>query len=158
MFWRFCPCFRVSRDSDDFDDTDGKTLDYRHSRLEEVPNDVFNKERTLEELLLDSNCIRELPRQLFHCTGLRKLSLSDNDIQSLPPAIASLTNLEEINLSKNGVVDISPNIRSCKCLKSIDLSVNPLGKFPDGLTQLINLQELYLNDIFLEFLPANFGR
>ncbi|XP_009583230.1 PREDICTED: protein LAP2, partial [Fulmarus glacialis] len=29
---------------------------------------------------------------------------------------------------------------------------------PDGFSQLLNLTQLYLNDAFLEFLPANFGR
>ena len=28
----------------------------------------------------------------------------------------------------------------------------------EGLTMLINLKELYLNDTLLEFLPGNFGR
>lgn len=41
----------------------------------------------------------------------------------------------------------------------VDASINPLGpRLPDALTQLINLQELYLNDAFLEYLPANFGK
>ena len=33
-----------------------------------------------------------------------------------------------------------------------------MEKVPDSLTSLINLQELYLNDTYIEFLPANFGR
>lgn len=37
-------------------------LDYRHSSLTDVPGDVFNFERTLEELYTDSNQIRDLPR------------------------------------------------------------------------------------------------
>jgi hypothetical protein len=32
------------------------------------------------------------------------------------------------------------------------------GKLPEGATKLVALEELYLNDTFLEFLPANFGR
>lgn len=41
----------------------------------------------------------------------------------------------------------------------VEASINPLGpRLPDALTQLINLQELYLNDAFLEYLPANFGK
>jgi hypothetical protein len=37
-------------------------LDYRHSSLVNVPSDIFTCERTLEELFLDSNRIRDLPR------------------------------------------------------------------------------------------------
>ena len=37
-------------------------LDYRHCSLDDVPNEVFAYERTLEVLRLDSNNIRDLPR------------------------------------------------------------------------------------------------
>jgi len=43
-------------------DDDAISLDYRHSNLSDVPSDVFTHERTLEELHLDSNHIRDLPR------------------------------------------------------------------------------------------------
>lgn len=50
-------------------------------------------------------------------------------------------------------------MKQCKCLVVIEASINPLGpKLPDALTQLINLKELFLNDAFIEFLPANFGK
>lgn len=32
------------------------------------------------------------------------------------------------------------------------------SRLPDGFTQLLNLTQLFLNDAFLEYLPANFGR
>ncbi|PSN58457.1 hypothetical protein C0J52_00772 [Blattella germanica] len=118
---------------------DVRQLDYQHSMLQDVPPEVFAYERTLEELYLDSNRIRDLPRPLFHCHGLRILSMSDNEVQSLPPAIASLINLQHLDLSRNGIV-------------------NQLEKLPEGFTQLLSLEELYLNDTCLDFLPANFGR
>ncbi|XP_076307079.1 uncharacterized protein LOC143223255 isoform X2 [Tachypleus tridentatus] len=149
--FRHCPCFRSETD-------DVQVLEYSHCSLNDVPSEVFAYERTLEELFLDANQIKDLPRPLFHCHGLRKLVLSDNEIQSIPPAIASLINLETLDISKNGILEIPDNIKGCKCLHVIEASVNPLGKLPEGLTQLISLEELYLNDTFLEYLPANFGR
>ncbi|XP_042879925.1 mucin-12-like isoform X2 [Penaeus japonicus] len=137
---------------------DVRVLDYRHSALHDVPADVFASERTLEELLLDSNQLTELPRQLFYCHGLRELGLSDNELTSLPPAVASLINLTSIDLSKNAISDIPDNIKGCKQLAVVDASINPLCRLPEGFTQLLSLQELYLNDTFLEYLPANFGR
>ncbi|ROT64258.1 hypothetical protein C7M84_017818 [Penaeus vannamei] len=137
---------------------DVRVLDYRHSALSDVPADVFASERTLEELLLDSNQLTELPRQLFYCHGLRELGLSDNELTSLPPAVASLINLTSIDLSKNAISDIPDNIKGCKQLAVVDASINPLCRLPEGFTQLLSLQELYLNDTFLEYLPANFGR
>ncbi|POI30016.1 hypothetical protein CIB84_006234 [Bambusicola thoracicus] len=97
-------------------------------------------------------------QQLFNCQALRKLSIPDNDLSSLPTTIASLVNLRELDISKNGIQDFPENIKCCKCLTIIEASVNPVSKLPDGFTQLLNLTQLYLNDAFLEFLPANFGR
>lgn len=37
-------------------------IDRRHSNLNNVPDDVFRYARTLEELLLDANQIRDLPK------------------------------------------------------------------------------------------------
>ena len=37
-------------------------IDKRHCNLTSVPEDVLRHTRTLEELLLDANQIRELPR------------------------------------------------------------------------------------------------
>ncbi|CAN8010477.1 unnamed protein product, partial [Ixodes pacificus] len=92
--FRHCPCLRPARE-------EVRVLDYAHCGLEEVPSEVFNYERTLEELYLNANQIKDLPRPLFHCHGLRKLNLSDNDIQTLPPALSSLVGLEELDISKN---------------------------------------------------------
>ena len=66
-------------------------LDYAHRSLSDVPNEVFVYERTLEKIILDCNNIRDLPRQLFHCEGLRSLSVADNDVHVMPPALASLS-------------------------------------------------------------------
>uniref|UniRef100_A0A8C3LNM4 Leucine-rich repeat-containing protein 7 n=1 Tax=Chrysolophus pictus TaxID=9089 RepID=A0A8C3LNM4_CHRPC len=145
-----CRCFRGEEEI-------VSVLDYSHCGLQQVPKEVFNFERTLEELYLDANQIEELPKQLFNCQALRKLSIPDNDLSSLPTTIASLVNLRELDISKNGIQDFPENIKCCKCLTIIEASVNPVSKLPDGFTQLLNLTQLYLNDAFLEFLPANFG-
>lgn len=43
---------------------DMAVLDLRHCNLSSVPTDVFNAEPNLEEIYLDANQIRELPRVL----------------------------------------------------------------------------------------------
>ncbi|NWS75843.1 ERBIN protein, partial [Crotophaga sulcirostris] len=134
------------------------TLDYSHCSLEQVPKEIFTFEKTLEELYLDANQIEELPKQLFNCQSLQKLSLPDNDLTILPASIANLINLRELDVSKNGIQEFPENIKNCKVLTVVEASVNPISKLPDGFSQLLNLTQLYLNDAFLEFLPANFGR
>ncbi|XP_051788465.1 leucine-rich repeat-containing protein 7 isoform X1 [Erpetoichthys calabaricus] len=146
-----CRCFRGEEEVI-------SVLDYSHCSLQQVPKEIFSFERTLEELYLDANQIEELPKQLFNCQALRKLSMPDNDLSNLPTTIASLVNLKELDISKNGIQEFPDNIKCCKCLTIVEASVNPIAKLPDGFTQLLNLTQLYLNDAFLEYLPANFGR
>uniref|UniRef100_A0A3B4D3U8 Disease resistance R13L4/SHOC-2-like LRR domain-containing protein n=1 Tax=Pygocentrus nattereri TaxID=42514 RepID=A0A3B4D3U8_PYGNA len=146
-----CRCFRGEEEVI-------SVLDYSHCSLQQVPKEIFSFERTLEELYLDANQIEELPKQLFNCQALRKLSIPDNDLSNLPATIASLVNLKELDISKNGIQEFPDNIKCCKCLSVVEASVNPITKLPDGFTQLLNLTQLFLNDAFLEYLPANFGR
>lgn len=68
--------------------------DLSHFSLSDVPAEIFNLERTLESLNLESNNIRDLPRQLFHCQELRVLKLADNDLHILPNAVSSLAHLQ----------------------------------------------------------------
>uniref|UniRef100_A0A7N6B0B9 Leucine rich repeat containing 7 n=1 Tax=Anabas testudineus TaxID=64144 RepID=A0A7N6B0B9_ANATE len=146
-----CRCFRGEEEVI-------SVLDYSHCSLQQVPKEIFSFERTLEELYLDANQIEELPKQLFNCQALKKLSMPDNDLSNLPPALASLVNLKELDISKNGIQEFPDNIKCCKGLSVVEASVNPITKLPDGFTQLLNLTQLFLNDAFLEYLPANFGK
>ncbi|XP_072310582.1 erbin isoform X3 [Eucyclogobius newberryi] len=134
------------------------SLDYSHCSLETVPKEIFGFEKTLQELYLDANQIEELPKQLFNCQLLHRLSLPDNDLTVLPAGIANLINLRELDVSKNSIQEFPENIKNCKVLTVVEASVNPISKLPDGFTQLLSLTQLYLNDAFLEFLPASFGR
>uniref|UniRef100_A0A674D6P7 Leucine rich repeat containing 7 n=1 Tax=Salmo trutta TaxID=8032 RepID=A0A674D6P7_SALTR len=135
-----CRCFRGEEEVI-------SVLDYSHCSLQQVPKEIFSFERTLEELYLDANQIEELPKQLFNCQALRKLSMPDNDLSNLPTTIASLVNLRELDISKNGIQEFPDNIKCCKCLSVVEASVNPIAKLPDGFTQLLNLTQLFLNDL-----------
>ncbi|XP_026573162.1 erbin isoform X3 [Pseudonaja textilis] len=153
LFVRLVPCRCLRGEEETV-----TALDYSHCSLEQVPKEIFTFEKTLEELYLDANQIEELPKQLFNCQSLYKLSLPDNELTTLPASIANLINLRELDVSKNGIQEFPENIKNCKVLAIVEASVNPISKLPDGFSQLLNLTQLYLNDAFLEFLPANFGR
>uniref|UniRef100_A0A671SVF7 Erbin n=1 Tax=Sinocyclocheilus anshuiensis TaxID=1608454 RepID=A0A671SVF7_9TELE len=153
LFLRLVPCRCLRGEEDPV-----TSLDYSHCSLEQVPKEIFSFEKTLEELYLDANQIEELPKQLFNCQLLYRLSLPDNDLTVLPLGIANLINLKELDVSKNSIQEFPENIKNCKVLAIVEASVNPISKLPEGFTQLLSLNQLYLNDAFLEFLPASFGR
>uniref|UniRef100_A0A6Q2WWT7 PDZ domain-containing protein n=1 Tax=Esox lucius TaxID=8010 RepID=A0A6Q2WWT7_ESOLU len=153
LFVRLVPCRCLRGEEETV-----TSLDYSHCSLETVPKEIFGFEKTLEELYLDANQIEELPKQLFNCQLLHRLSMPDNDLTVLPAAIANLINLKELDISKNSIQEFPENIKNCKVLTIVEASVNPISKLPEGFTQLLSLTQLYLNDAFLEFLPASFGR
>uniref|UniRef100_A0A674EXN6 Erbb2 interacting protein n=1 Tax=Salmo trutta TaxID=8032 RepID=A0A674EXN6_SALTR len=153
LFVRLVPCRCLRGEEETV-----TSLDYSHCSLETVPKEIFSFEKTLEELYLDANQIEELPKQLFNCQMLHRLSMPDNDLTVLPAAIANLINLKELDVSKNSIQEFPENIKNCKVLAIVEASVNPISKLPEGFTQLLSLTQLYLNDAFLEFLPASFGR
>uniref|UniRef100_A0A4W3K4U1 Erbb2 interacting protein n=1 Tax=Callorhinchus milii TaxID=7868 RepID=A0A4W3K4U1_CALMI len=139
IFGRLVPC-RCLRGEEEA----VTVLDYSHCSLEQVPKEIFSFDKTLEELYLDANQIEELPKQLFNCQCLHKLSMPDNDLTALPVSIANLINLRELDISKNGIQEFPENIKNCRVLSVVEASVNPIAKLPEGFTQLLNLTHLFI--------------
>ncbi|XP_074676333.1 protein scribble homolog isoform X11 [Strix aluco] len=134
-----------------------EALDRRHCSLQAVPEEIYRYSRSLEELLLDANQLRELPKPFFRLLNLRKLGLSDNEIQRLPPEVANFMQLVELDISRNDIPEIPESIKFCKSLEIADFSGNPLSRLPEGFTQLRSLGHLALNDVSLQSLPGDIG-
>ncbi|XP_041424025.1 protein scribble homolog isoform X28 [Xenopus laevis] len=134
-----------------------ESVDKRHCSLLSVPGDIYRYSRSLEELLLDANQLRELPKPFFRLLNLRKLGLSDNEIQRLPPEVANFMQLVELDISRNDIPDLPESIKFCRSLEIADFSGNPLSRLPDGFTQLRSLAHLSLNDVSLLTLPSDIG-
>ncbi|XP_076807797.1 protein scribble homolog isoform X3 [Clavelina lepadiformis] len=148
--WKCFPTFRCNRQVD--------SIDKRHSNLVAVPEDLLRYSRTLEEVLLDSNQISDLPKQFFKLVKLRKIGLSDNELQQLSSEIAQLVCLVDFDISRNDLAEIPENIKFCTALEVVDLSGNPLTKLPEGICQLHNLRHLNVNDVSLIRLPQDIGK
>uniref|UniRef100_A0A672HM44 Disease resistance R13L4/SHOC-2-like LRR domain-containing protein n=1 Tax=Salarias fasciatus TaxID=181472 RepID=A0A672HM44_SALFA len=103
-------------------------IDKRHCSLLYVPDEIYRYGRSLEELLLDANQLRDLPKPFFQLVKLRKLSLSDNEIQRISPEIANFMQLVELDLSRNDIMEIPESISHCKALQVADFSGNPLTR------------------------------
>ncbi|KFB52228.1 AGAP000054-PA-like protein [Anopheles sinensis] len=132
-------------------------VDNRHSSLPNVPEEIFRYSNSLEELLLDANHIRDLPKGFFRLYRLRKLGLSDNDILKIPSDIQNFVNLVELDVSRNEIGDIPDDIKHLRSLQIADFSSNPISRLPPGFSQLRNLTVLGLNDMSLIALPQDFG-
>uniref|UniRef100_A0A8C5I2Q7 Protein scribble homolog n=1 Tax=Gouania willdenowi TaxID=441366 RepID=A0A8C5I2Q7_GOUWI len=135
-----------------------ESVDKRHCNLQTVPDEIYRYSRSLEELLLDANQLKELPKPFFRLLNLRKLGLSDNVIQRLPPEVANFMQLVELDISRNDIPEIPESIKFCRALEIADFSGNPLSRLPDGFTQLRTLAHLALNDVSLQTLPSDIGK
>lgn len=80
-----------------------ESIDKRHQNLTQFPDDIVRYYRTLEELLLDSNQLHELPKGFYKLTQLRKLDISDNEIEKISPEIGNFVNLVEFDCNRNGI-------------------------------------------------------
>ena len=120
------------------------SLDRSHCSLTFVPDEVYRYDRSLEELFLDANQIKDLPRVItkllkddyinrhvynshffallpqpfFRLYNLRRLGLSDNEIARLPPEVGNLANLQEFDISRNGKIYLLRDL--CKRVISLE--------------------------------------
>ncbi|XP_026318579.1 protein lap4 isoform X4 [Hyposmocoma kahamanoa] len=147
--FRCIPLFKCNRQVE--------CVDKRHCSLPTVPEDILRYSRSLEELFLDANHIRDLPKNFFRLHRLRRLGLSDNEIHKLPPDIQNLENLVELDVSRNDIPDIPEDIKKLRALQIADFSSNPIPRLPAGFSQLRALTVLGLNDMSLTSLPSDFG-
>ncbi|XP_059053583.1 protein lap4 isoform X3 [Achroia grisella] len=147
--FRCIPLFKCNRQVE--------CVDKRHCSLPTVPEDILRYSRSLEELLLDANHIRDLPKNFFRLHRLRRLGLSDNEIHKLPPDIQNFENLVELDVSRNDIPDIPEDIKKLRALQIADFSSNPIPRLPAGFSQLRALTVLGLNDMSLTSLPSDFG-
>ena len=133
----------------------------REFKNDSIPEDVFGMVN-LKELritgmdcdykILDNNgsditecwMIREIPAQIENLKNLEVLSLTLHAIQTLPPQISKLQNLKVIDLTDNiALSDITP-LTELTQLEELYLFGCHLTKFPGNLNKLTHLKKLGL--------------
>lgn len=96
-----------------------------------VSDDIFKNEicklSFLEELIIISSKIREIPVEIAYLTKLKILVLRNNKIDVIPEPLCNLENLEEINFIDNKIIEIPSSILNLKKLKEFNLRNNPLN-------------------------------
>eukprot|EP00800_Vazella_pourtalesii_P006150 TRINITY_DN175_c0_g1_i3.p1 TRINITY_DN175_c0_g1~~TRINITY_DN175_c0_g1_i3.p1 ORF type:complete len:961 (+),score=297.86 TRINITY_DN175_c0_g1_i3:66-2948(+) len=133
-------------------------VDLRGRQLIFVPDYIYRQRRSLHELYLDYNQIKDLPPLFFQqLINLRVLTISENDLIKLPAQIANMDRLTELDISKNGLIDLPDNIQHCNSLRILDVSCNPLVRTPDCVARVKSLTKCCLNDTNLERMPNEIG-
>jgi len=83
---------------------------------------------------------------IAHSSEVYRLNLSNQDF-SVPDSVWSIfTNLEYLSLKNDHLKEVPDGLLALKTLKVLDLSGNDFVSLPSAFSQLVNLEELYLND------------
>ena len=106
----------------------------------------FGVAQSSSDSALNSKEFNNLNEALQDTAHVFRLNLSNQNI-NIPNSIWSkFPNLQYLSLKNDHLDHIPEGIGSLKNLKILDLSGNDFKVLPDNFTQLIHLQELYLND------------
>lgn len=119
------------------------TINLAGRRLTELDPANFSDET--EELNVENNDLRELPKHVGTMTRLKKLHAANNSLRSLSDAFATL-DITEMNLRNNQLTELPEAIAKSKSLVSLDLSHNQFTKFPEYVCHIPTLKTLNLSD------------
>lgn len=114
-----------------------------------LPEHMFNGSDSLEILIMSSNFLRYVPRNLP--SALHRLHLKSNKLEKIPPgAFDNLSQLREMylqnNLLSNEGMD-NETFSQLSSLECLDLSNNNLSVVPKGLPRSLVLLHLEKNSI-----------
>ncbi len=76
--------------------------------------------------------------------NLEVLAVDRNCLTKLPETVADLAALTCLNVRQNKLTSL-PCLGPLKALKTLCASTNDLGCCPEGLEELVSLEELFLN-------------
>lgn len=142
------------------------SLDLSRNNLTNVQPSRILRSKTMAELYLNSNQIREVSTKALRLPNLKKLDLSDNDLEALHEDVFQyIKKLEYLNLANNRFTTVDTlNFHHLGVLKEIVLDNNELGPSLEdnslferngyGLTHTI--QSLSIRGINLDRVDDNF--
>lgn len=105
-----------------------RVLDLRNNQIASLPLAGMDRMVSLEELLLDHNRIRILPRALSNLGKLRILSIRKNLLRDFPKCISVMSSLKELRASGNELFDLPVVIAAMPALVRVELEENPFVK------------------------------
>ncbi|KAB1268686.1 Leucine-rich repeat-containing protein 7 [Camelus dromedarius] len=127
------------------------------NRIETVDMDISGCE-ALEDLLLSSNMLQQLPDSIGLLKKLTTLKVDDNQLTMLPNTIGSLSLLEEFDCSCNELESLPSTIGYLHSLRTLAVDENFLPELPREIGSCKNVTVMSLRSNKLEFLPEEIGQ
>lgn len=126
--------------------------------LTELP-DTFDRLESLRVLLAGNGRLTSIPPSLFKCRTLEELYLYGNSLKDIGEGIGSLSNLHVLNVGRNQIARLPESIGKCSAMETLHLYENCLSCLPNGVTHLTNLKTLnILSNPEMPMLPQEVRR
>nr|XP_025873858.1 leucine-rich repeat-containing protein 7 isoform X7 [Vulpes vulpes] len=132
-------------------------LDMSKNRIETVDMEISGCE-ALEDLLLSSNMLQQLPDSIGLLKKLTTLKVDDNQLTILPNTIGNLSLLEEFDCSCNELESLPSTIGYLHSLRTLAVDENFLPELPREIGSCKNVTVMSLRSNKLEFLPEEIGQ
>ena len=127
------------------------------NELVSIPKEICLLQ-SLERLSLSNNLLTFLPHGFGRLNNLISLHLANNKFDVFPVQLCDMTNIQFLDISDNLLITLPEEIEKLINLKSLILCYNRLIKLPDSLCKLVDLQCLWLGNNRLKELPRDFGK
>ncbi|NGX62341.1 MAG: E3 ubiquitin-protein ligase SlrP [Chlamydiae bacterium] len=128
--------------------------------LTTIPQKIleFAEVREITNLVLVSNKIRIIPKEVGDLSSLKILDLTFNQIEEIPDELGKLTNLKQLRLARNKIKNVPEAVGNLTNLEELVLSSNQkLQPLPLSVMQLPNLK-IEVANTPLEKKPSVFKR
>ena len=105
----------------------------------------FFNSPNLNELVITSDSLKNLPQAIGKLTSLKKLELKTKSLETIPAELYQLTNLVSLQISSNRLKSILPEISNLKQLEFFEL-ISHKNKIhlADAIFNLPSLKQFYL--------------
>ncbi|KAL4235701.1 hypothetical protein ACF0H5_004094 [Mactra antiquata] len=114
--------------------------------------------QSLERISLSNNYLTSLPHGFGRLPQLRSIHASNNKFEAFPLEVCDIKVLQFLDLSDNLLMSVPDEISKLVNLRTLLLNYNKLIKLPDALCELVDLECLWLGNNRLRELPHNFGQ
>ena len=124
-----------------------------------IPPQIAILGGSLQRLVLPRNMFRKLPSEMSALRALRLLDLSYNRLETVDEeAMAGMcAKLKELVLSHNVLSVLPLSLVTARHLRILDVSVNRLTQLPQGIGQMLLLEDIDASGNVLQRLPDEMG-
>lgn len=118
------------------------------NKLSQLPVQLW-KFKSIKELYLDKNHLKNLPDTFDLFDKLEYLNLDRNDLDYVPLAISRLKSLKKLVITRNQINVISGNLLYCSYLEELDFYDNPIGSVEKEIYQMQQLKKLDIRGVMM---------